>query len=191
MFVANVQHNCIESRCSDTGTRRIFQERRETSITERTIKHTDDGVYILNMHALHNASLIRKVLPRSLTAPKPYVEDRHKLHTEAAAQLRGILHTRREATKATRALKTALASSANPAPEPCTAPTGTRDSDTILSTQSAPTLHDDHDETSTRPPFDSSHSTDDAPPINALSGEPRAKRRRQEPGSGLETEILE
>ncbi len=122
LFIVNVQHNCIESGCSDSDTREVFQERMKTKMTERVIKHTDNGKFILNMHALHNAAHIRKVLPRNLTAPKPYIQDRVSLHREAAAQLRDILHARRETTKATKALRKKN-TTANINSGPTTAPT--------------------------------------------------------------------
>lgn len=40
------------------------------------------------MHALHNTALIRETLPRTLTEPKPYLQDRLAKHHEIAAGLR-------------------------------------------------------------------------------------------------------
>ncbi len=39
------------------------------------------------MHALHNASLIRKTLPRHHYEPKPYLQDREAEHTRLAKVL--------------------------------------------------------------------------------------------------------
>ena len=39
------------------------------------------------MHALHNADLIRKTLPRTQTASIPYFTDRQSKHQESAAIL--------------------------------------------------------------------------------------------------------
>ncbi|KAJ7810168.1 hypothetical protein B0H14DRAFT_2286568, partial [Mycena olivaceomarginata] len=52
------------------------------------VKHSPQERYIVNMHALHNAHLLREVLPRFLTAPTPYLHDRIASHGRFAAQLR-------------------------------------------------------------------------------------------------------
>ncbi|KAJ6615280.1 hypothetical protein B0H10DRAFT_1746857, partial [Mycena sp. CBHHK59/15] len=49
--------------------------------------HSEEAQFILNMHALHNAHLIREVLPRTLTAPVPYLNDRTAAHNRFATQL--------------------------------------------------------------------------------------------------------
>jgi hypothetical protein len=64
------------------------QDREETSKTELVVEHSNYNRYIINLHAHHNAWRLRKVLPRNLTAPEPNSSDRHKLHTEAAQELR-------------------------------------------------------------------------------------------------------
>ncbi|KAH9833182.1 uncharacterized protein C8Q71DRAFT_684139, partial [Rhodofomes roseus] len=94
LFAFNAQHDCYACKCSlATGTAPVQQERRETAQTRQVIKHVGDGPdadrYILNIHALHNAALIRQTLPRSLTAPKPYIpiQERVKKHYEMAAKL--------------------------------------------------------------------------------------------------------
>ena len=66
----------------------VHQERIVTDRTELQVAHSRDQRFILNMHGLHNAHLIREVLPRSLTAPTPYVQDRVTSHERFAAQLR-------------------------------------------------------------------------------------------------------
>ena len=61
------------------------------------------------MHALHNAHLIRKTLPRELHAPRPYfpADLRRAEHDKLAAKARSIGETKRTEqkakTKATRA----------------------------------------------------------------------------------------
>ncbi|KAJ6557153.1 hypothetical protein B0H10DRAFT_1846883, partial [Mycena sp. CBHHK59/15] len=47
--------------------------------------HSEEARFILNMHALHNAHLIREVLPQTLTAPVPYL-NHHTKHTETKAK---------------------------------------------------------------------------------------------------------
>lgn len=64
------------------------QERQDTTWKLKVLKHTDDDRFFVNMHALHNAALIRETLPRNLTAPKPFFEDRRAEHDKIAAWLR-------------------------------------------------------------------------------------------------------
>lgn len=64
------------------------QERLDSPRVEDAIVHSEDTQYILNMHALHNADLIRETLPRHLTAPVPYFHDRRAKHDGFAAELR-------------------------------------------------------------------------------------------------------
>ncbi|KAL6306122.1 hypothetical protein BKA93DRAFT_816505 [Sparassis latifolia] len=87
-FSFNVQHNCHKSRCSATETRLRQQERQDSGITERYIKHKTDDHYIINTHSLHNSHLIRRLLPRYLTAPIPLFQNCAQKHAELAAQLR-------------------------------------------------------------------------------------------------------
>ena len=49
--------------------------------------------YFINMHALHNALLIRETLPRHLTRPIHLFADREEEHHKSAA----ILHANRTA----------------------------------------------------------------------------------------------
>ncbi|KAJ7347742.1 hypothetical protein DFH08DRAFT_698714 [Mycena albidolilacea] len=42
---------------------------------ELQMAHTSEQVFILNMHALHNAHLIHEILPRALTTPIPYFQE--------------------------------------------------------------------------------------------------------------------
>lgn len=65
------------------------------------------------MHAFHNAHLIRAVLPRHLTAPIPYVQDRHAHHDQIATALRVSQDAKRVAT----ARKAAEKRTANPNPQ--------------------------------------------------------------------------
>lgn len=72
------------------------------------ISHTEDGRYILNLHALHNATHIRRILPRHLTKPQPLYIDREARHHEIATALRVTQESKRTATRAkTKATKDA------------------------------------------------------------------------------------
>ncbi|KAJ7441176.1 hypothetical protein B0H11DRAFT_1933111 [Mycena galericulata] len=66
------------------------QERLESKLTRELTVHSDDSRFLLNMHALHNAHLVREILPRHLTKPKPCFPDRCAKHDEFAAKLREI-----------------------------------------------------------------------------------------------------
>ena len=57
--------------------------------------------YIINLHAFHNFHLLRRALPRSVWAPKRYIElsERTLRHTELTAQLHAIQTKRRAKTK--------------------------------------------------------------------------------------------
>jgi len=82
-----------------------MQERQQTSRTLSLITHEEDGHFIINMHALHNATLLHKVLPRHLTAPKPLYADRRARHYEIAAGLR-VTQTEKRAHTAAKAKAT-------------------------------------------------------------------------------------
>jgi hypothetical protein len=78
----------------------ILQERIVTDRTEQKVKHSLDSRFVLNMHALHNAHSIWEVLPRSLSSPVPYLQDRLASHTRFAEQLRITGPAKRTATRA-------------------------------------------------------------------------------------------
>ncbi|KZP22027.1 hypothetical protein FIBSPDRAFT_691258, partial [Athelia psychrophila] len=88
LFLFDAQHDCAEGKCGPTGVRNIRQERILTSRQEKYIAHTDGSRFFLNMHALHNADLIRETLPRSQTKPIPYFADKKVEHVKSAAALR-------------------------------------------------------------------------------------------------------
>jgi hypothetical protein len=98
-FLINVQHDCRVSECSVTGVRPQVQERKETSHQAHYIVHTDDSRFIINTHGLHNSSLLRKYLPRDLTAPRPLFVNRRERHFELAARLRVQQDKKRIASK--------------------------------------------------------------------------------------------
>jgi len=79
-----------------------MQERHETSRTTKLIAHEDSNHFVLNTHALHNAHLLRRVLPRELVAPKPLYEDWTARHYEIAESLRVTQSEKRARTAAKR-----------------------------------------------------------------------------------------
>ena len=102
--LVNVQHDCIGAKCGPTGRKRRTQERTLTEIEEPFIEHNGDDHYIVNTHALHNAALLRKALPRHLTEPIPYVDPakREQEHHKMAAALRSVQNQRRAKEAAAR-----------------------------------------------------------------------------------------
>lgn len=98
--MVNVQHDCRTGKCKPTGTKQIYQEREETTRTVATLNHSDDRFFIINLHALHNAALLRQTLPRYLTAPKPLHVDRRDFHDKLALELQSTQQAKRDRTKA-------------------------------------------------------------------------------------------
>ncbi|KAJ7675041.1 hypothetical protein B0H17DRAFT_1161670 [Mycena rosella] len=89
LFHFNAQHDCKNLKCRAVdGAENIVQERGPTGRTQAAVQHVDTNIYFINMHALHNAHLLRETLPRNLTAPIPYFTDRDAKHREFAALLR-------------------------------------------------------------------------------------------------------
>ncbi|KIJ62748.1 hypothetical protein HYDPIDRAFT_93359, partial [Hydnomerulius pinastri MD-312] len=109
LFIANVQHNCHDTKCTPSGRRFRQQERMNSSVEEHYIEHKDDDNFLLNTHALHNAAVLRKTLPRHLTAPVPYVpiEERRAAHDELATKLRAEQDAKRAKDKANRVARKA------------------------------------------------------------------------------------
>ncbi|KAJ7842495.1 hypothetical protein B0H13DRAFT_1648786, partial [Mycena leptocephala] len=89
LFFFNGQHDCKGLKCpAVAGAETVIQERAITGLKQTAVKHVDTEIYFLNMVALHNAHLIRDTLPRSLTKPIPYFQDREAKHREFAALIR-------------------------------------------------------------------------------------------------------
>jgi len=76
------------AKCKASGFREQVQERQVTSRKEGFIQHKDDNNFVINMYGIHNATLLRKSLPRHLTAPKALYPDRRLHHGKVAAGLR-------------------------------------------------------------------------------------------------------
>ncbi|KAJ6566807.1 hypothetical protein B0H19DRAFT_940681 [Mycena capillaripes] len=100
LFFVNAQHDCHGLKCRTVNNaEHVTQERSLTGRTQAAVKHVETEIYFLNMHGLHNAELIRDTLPRSLTAPIPYFEDRTAKRREFAALLRVSGPAKRAATQ--------------------------------------------------------------------------------------------
>ncbi|KAJ7073776.1 hypothetical protein C8F01DRAFT_1271598 [Mycena amicta] len=101
-FVFSAEHDCRMAGCQPTAVRAVIQERIATSRTISLLEHTDNEHFLVNMTALHNATLLRRVLPRALTVPRPIYIDRRTHHSELAAVLRVSQKSRRAETQAKR-----------------------------------------------------------------------------------------
>lgn len=98
MFQYNVQHDCRTVHCVASGKRPLVQERIQTELTESSIEHKPIDTFLINIHAFHNAHLIRAILPRNLIRPIPYitVANCEAQHAEIAATLRNSQKEKRE-----------------------------------------------------------------------------------------------
>jgi hypothetical protein len=90
LFKFNAQHDCQRFSCCLVESAGPRQERSQSKLTQKIISHSDNSRFLINMHALHNAHLIRETLPRHLTAPRQLFSDRCAKHFEFAAALRAV-----------------------------------------------------------------------------------------------------
>ncbi|THU94330.1 hypothetical protein K435DRAFT_820025 [Dendrothele bispora CBS 962.96] len=99
LFIQNVQHDCRSAKCAATGVRSRQQERKTSDQTENFIEHKSGDRFLINLNAFHNAHLIRRTLPRELTAPVPLFSDREQQHKKNAQILRKTLFQQKEETQ--------------------------------------------------------------------------------------------
>ena len=97
LFNYNVQHDCRFAKCTTSGKRAIIQERVQSEKTEVFVEHQPINRYLVNTHAFHNAHLIRATLPRDLTVPIPYTNDRQVHHNQMAIKLQASQASKRVA----------------------------------------------------------------------------------------------
>ncbi|KAI0310177.1 hypothetical protein OF83DRAFT_1088541, partial [Amylostereum chailletii] len=103
LFKFNAQHDCWDGKCPITAREERVQQERQTFTSEvRRVSHSNDTRFLINMHAMHNASLIRETLPRTLVEPVPYFKSelRRFKHDKLAEQLRVTGPIKRAATAA-------------------------------------------------------------------------------------------
>ncbi|KAF8147592.1 hypothetical protein K438DRAFT_1910535 [Mycena galopus ATCC 62051] len=98
--VVKPKHDCSHFSCPLVDATGPNQERQTSKITQKKRIHSDDSRFHINLHALHNAHLIRETLPRHLTKPKPCFTDREIKHNEFAATLRETGPEKRAETQA-------------------------------------------------------------------------------------------
>ncbi|KAG2346414.1 hypothetical protein BDR05DRAFT_878375 [Suillus weaverae] len=64
--VVNLQHNCVDSQCTDTISQPVRQEWLETSCTKPIIQHKSTPHYFINAYSIHNYDHIHLALPEAL-----------------------------------------------------------------------------------------------------------------------------
>ncbi|KAF7339456.1 hypothetical protein MSAN_02159900 [Mycena sanguinolenta] len=99
MFRFSAAHDCRLVKCDPTALRPVRQERQETSQTIKILAHRDDEHFVINMAALHNATLLRRNLPVALTVPRPLYVDREAHHHLVAIHLRTSQTAKRARTQ--------------------------------------------------------------------------------------------
>ncbi|KAI0799578.1 hypothetical protein BC629DRAFT_1284991 [Irpex lacteus] len=105
-FDFNAQHDCVYAGCAATGRKPQLQERVESGKVDSVFEHchapTTDR-YVVNMHAFHNAHLIRRVISRSLSAPQPVHQDRAGRHAAISRELQLTQSAKRKTQQEKRA----------------------------------------------------------------------------------------
>jgi len=84
----NIQHNCLDSQCTDIQQQPVHQERIETSRTKATVKHKSTPNFFLNVYSVHNYAHIQCVVPGTLRETPLRVTNAAEVRTMAIRQLR-------------------------------------------------------------------------------------------------------
>jgi len=87
------------AKCEPIAVRPQIQERQITSRQDKLIEHRDDNHFLINLYALHNATLLRKALPNELTKPTSLYRDRKSHHIAIASTLRVTQEAKRAKTQ--------------------------------------------------------------------------------------------
>ncbi|EJD34914.1 hypothetical protein AURDEDRAFT_75744, partial [Auricularia subglabra TFB-10046 SS5] len=95
-FIVNVQHDCRAAGCQPTAKRAVHQERQLTEQHTLAIEHDAKEFWVVNTHAFHNAVLLRRVLGRSLVAPKLNTPNRDDWLAQKEKEARFTLVTKQE-----------------------------------------------------------------------------------------------
>ncbi|KAG2051832.1 hypothetical protein BDR06DRAFT_889037, partial [Suillus hirtellus] len=83
----NIQHNCLDSQCTDIQRQPVHQERIETSQTKATVKHKSMPNFFLNVYSVHNYTHIQRVVPDTLRETPLQVTNVAEVRTMAICQL--------------------------------------------------------------------------------------------------------
>lgn len=103
LFKFNAQHDCRTAHCTISSDEEFMQqERHQTSIHLRSVKHMGLQRFIINTHSLHNGHLLRRILPRDLTQPVPdHTPEEHiETHKRISAELQVAGPSRRAEVQA-------------------------------------------------------------------------------------------
>lgn len=107
-----MQHDCVQAQCqAEVASTSVIQEHQTVARSIPVVQHRDDTSYIINTHALHNAHLLRRVLPRVLIAPSHTHVDRTRFHAGLAPQAHTTQAKKREGAAQKRAATAAAARS--------------------------------------------------------------------------------
>lgn len=109
-FIFNVQHDCERGKCQTALIDSTITQEHE-HITRRipVLQHSDDVNFVINTHALHNAHLLRQILPRPLVAPAHTHADRTAFHAQLVPQVRATRAKKRDGVATKRAARAAAA----------------------------------------------------------------------------------
>ncbi|KAK0436128.1 hypothetical protein EV421DRAFT_1892448 [Armillaria borealis] len=109
LFMFNAQHDCRMAQCKATAVQACVQEWQVTDKMEKLVAHEDEDHFIINMFALHNAMLLRSMLPHTLISPSPLYTDRKMHHLELAKKLRETQRIKRAKTQEKRKMEIEIA----------------------------------------------------------------------------------
>ncbi|KAG1824214.1 hypothetical protein EV424DRAFT_1320857, partial [Suillus variegatus] len=87
--IANVQHNCLDAKCTELTTKHLWQERTQTDRTASVVKHQISPQYLLNMFSIHNYQHLCSLLPESLSETPLRVSDPGAVRRAAVRQMQG------------------------------------------------------------------------------------------------------
>ncbi|KAG8784047.1 hypothetical protein FRC12_019015 [Ceratobasidium sp. 428] len=101
--VINLQHRCAFVGCQDTGRVVVRQERQDTNITKKSIGHTDDTHFLINIHSMHNYKLTRDLLGGwfDLRAQLEAPNINAQIRNQAALQIRSQRQRKKTAEEST------------------------------------------------------------------------------------------
>jgi hypothetical protein len=81
-----MQHNCSGA-CTNTRAIREIQEYEETVKVRYQVQHSDNSHFIINLHGIHNAQLIRRALPSNLYIRRAQTSDPEAIFQSAVEKL--------------------------------------------------------------------------------------------------------
>jgi hypothetical protein len=85
----NLQHNCLDAKCTNLSTKHVWQERTQTDQTTSILEHQPSPHYLLNTFSIHNYQHIHSFLPESLRETPLRVADPGAVRKAAVKQMQG------------------------------------------------------------------------------------------------------